>query len=64
MAAMSRLKSVKHTTLRVSSLRSLVAAHNTNTQTAQIAAKAKANARDIEVEEREAHHTKGRLLFT
>jgi hypothetical protein len=26
---------------------------------AQIAAKAKANARDVEVEEREAHHTKG-----
>jgi hypothetical protein len=27
--------------------------------TAQIAAKAKANTRDIDIEEREAHHTKG-----
>jgi hypothetical protein len=61
MLVMSR--SEKPTTPRVSSLRTLVAAQNTNTQTAQIAAKAKAeakaNARGVEVEEREAHHTKG-----
>jgi hypothetical protein len=61
MLVMSR--SEKPTTPRVSSLRTLVTAHNTNTQTAQIAAKAKANARDVEVEEREAHHTKGMSSF-
>jgi hypothetical protein len=33
--------------------------YEANMFTAQIAAKAKANARDVEVEEREAHHTKG-----
>ena len=64
MLVMSR--SEKPTTPRVSSLRTLVAAQNTNKQTAQIAAKAKAeaNARNVEVEEREAHHTKGMLSFT
>jgi hypothetical protein len=57
------LRSEKPTTPRVSSFRTLMAAHHTNMQTAQIAAKAKANGRDVEVEEREAHHTKGRMSF-
>ena len=62
MLVMSR--SEKPTTLRVSGLLTLVVENKVNMQIAQIAAKAKANARDVEVEEREAHHTKGMFPFT